>query len=55
MIELTEDEIHYSNKRLQAVKRRLAKFEENYNVAVNFINAMTTHGIKVIRIAQMQA
>jgi hypothetical protein len=53
MVKQTEDDTHYSNRRLQAVRRRLAKFERNGKVAVNFVDAMTTYGIKTIRVSSL--
>lgn len=53
MIERADDDIHYSNKRLQAIRKRLAKFERNGKLAVRFVDAMTAYGIKAIRVSSL--
>jgi hypothetical protein len=43
MIRQAEDDIYYSNKRLQAIRTRLAKFERNGKLAVRFVDTMTAY------------
>lgn len=47
------DDIHYSNKRLVAIKKRLAGFERNGKMAVRFVDAMTAYGITAIRVSSL--
>jgi len=53
MIERAEDDIHYSNKQMQAIRKRPAKFERNGKLAVRFVDAMTAYGIKAIRVSSL--